>query len=118
MGDFNAKGHFHFVGIGNAANDERSIGTGVVMGFHGGELDWLEFGHAAGGEIPGEDLERVQYQLDGNTNTGDIQRTDPVPGAAATKANAAPGTGPFVIEADPSQPDFEVRDLKPADAPD
>ena len=51
-----------------------------------------------------EEVDRIKF-LDGNSNTGDIQRLEkPVPGAAASKPNAAPGTGPAVGGPSPCLP--------------
>jgi hypothetical protein len=50
-----------------------------------------------------EEVDRVKF-LDGNTNTGDIQRLDPVKGAVASKPNAAPGVGPAVGGPSPCLP--------------
>ena len=50
-----------------------------------------------------DEVQRVKF-LDGNTNTGDIQRMDPVPGSEAAKPNAAPGAGPAVGGPSPCLP--------------
>jgi hypothetical protein len=43
-----------------------------------------------------EEVSRVKF-LDGNTNTGDVQRMEkPVPGAEASRPDAPPGAGPAV----------------------
>ena len=42
-----------------------------------------------------DEVSRVRF-LDGNSNTGDIQRLERIPGSEASKPNAAPGAGPAV----------------------
>jgi hypothetical protein len=50
-----------------------------------------------------DQVSRVKF-LDGNTNTGDIQRMEPAPGAVASKPNAVPGVGPAVGGPSPCLP--------------
>jgi len=50
-----------------------------------------------------EEVSRVKF-LDGNTNQGDIQRMEQVPGSEASKPNAVPGAGPAVGGPSPCLP--------------